>query len=80
MLPEDDRMNETCSSVFKCFNVNFRLLKTVYVRLLVCYLNYKMHGATIKKTYSICMGLIFPTRATCLLFHPSSMNRPNEVR
>jgi len=33
---------------FKCFNVNFRLLKTVYVHLLVCYLNYKMHGATIK--------------------------------
>jgi len=33
---------------FKCFNVNFRLLKTIYVHLLVCYLNYKMHGATIK--------------------------------
>jgi len=39
MLPEDDRMIETCSSVFKCFNVNFRLLKTVYVHLLLCYLN-----------------------------------------
>jgi len=24
---------------FKCFNVNFRLLKTIYVNLLVCYLN-----------------------------------------
>ena len=24
---------------FKCFNVNFRLLKTIYVHLLVCYLN-----------------------------------------
>ena len=22
-----------------CFNVNFRLLKTIYVHLLVCYLN-----------------------------------------
>jgi len=36
MLPEDDRMFETC---FKCFNVNFRLFKTIYVHLLVCYLN-----------------------------------------
>jgi len=33
MLPEDDRMIETCRSVFKCFNVNFRLLKTIYVHL-----------------------------------------------
>jgi len=24
---------------FKCFNVNFRLLQTIYVHLLVCYLN-----------------------------------------
>jgi hypothetical protein len=24
---------------FECFNVNFRLLKTIYVHLLVCYLN-----------------------------------------
>ena len=39
MLPEDDRMVETCRSIFKCFNVNFRLLKTTYVHLLVCYLN-----------------------------------------
>jgi len=39
MLPEDDRMIETCRSVIKCFNVNFRLLKTIYVLLLVCYLN-----------------------------------------
>ena len=31
MLPEDDRMIETCRRRFKCFNVNFRLLKTVYV-------------------------------------------------
>jgi len=23
-------------------------MKTIYVHLLVCYLNYKMHGATIK--------------------------------
>jgi len=39
MLPEDDRMIETCRSVFKCFNVNFRLLKTIYVHLLACHLN-----------------------------------------
>jgi len=39
MLPDDDRMIETFRSVFKCFNVNFRLLKTIYVHLLVCYLN-----------------------------------------
>ena len=30
MLPEDDRMIETCIARFKCFNVNFRLLKTIY--------------------------------------------------
>jgi len=36
MLPEDDRVIETCRSVLKCFNVNFRLLKTIYVHLLVC--------------------------------------------
>jgi len=24
---------------FKCFNANFRLLKNIYVLLLVCYLN-----------------------------------------
>ena len=35
MLSEDDRMIEIFSSVFKCFNVNFRLLKTIYVHLLV---------------------------------------------
>ena len=29
---------------FKCFNVNFRLLKTIYVHLLVCYLN-RLHNA-----------------------------------
>jgi hypothetical protein len=39
MLPEDDRMIETYRNVFKCFNVNFRLLKTVYLHLLLCYLN-----------------------------------------
>ena len=32
-------MIDTCRSFFKCFNVNFRLLKTIYVHLLVCYLN-----------------------------------------
>ena len=37
-----------------CFNVNFRLLKTIYVHFLVCdYINYKMHGATIKITTSL---------------------------
>jgi len=34
--------------MFRCFNVNFRLLKNIYVPLLVSYLNYKMHGATTK--------------------------------
>ena len=34
MLPEDDRMVETYRRRFKCFNVNFRLLKT-YIRALV---------------------------------------------
>ena len=33
MLPEDDRMIETCGSV------NFGLLKTKYVHVLVCYVN-----------------------------------------
>jgi len=35
---------------FKCFNVNFRLLKTIYVHLLVCYLN-------IFETYYSCYEL-----------------------
>jgi len=35
MLPEDDRMIETCRSVFKCFNVNFRLLKTIYIYIYI---------------------------------------------
>jgi len=38
MLPEDDRMIEKCRSVFSVL-VNFRLLKTTYAHLLVCYLN-----------------------------------------
>jgi len=37
MLPEDNRMIETCRIVFKCFNVNFRLVTTIYVHLLACY-------------------------------------------
>ena len=37
-----------CYNKIYSFNVNFRLLKTIYVHLLVCYLNYKMHGATLK--------------------------------
>jgi len=36
MLPEDYRMIETCRSVFKCFNVNFGLLKTIYIYICVC--------------------------------------------
>jgi len=36
MHSEDDRTIEICRSVFKCFNVNFRLLKTIFVHLLVC--------------------------------------------
>jgi len=39
VLPEDDRMIESCRSVFKCFNVYFRLLNTIYVHLLVFHLN-----------------------------------------
>ena len=39
MLPEDDRMIETCRSVLSVFNVNFRLLQIIYVHLLVCYLD-----------------------------------------
>jgi len=39
MFPADDHMIEKCRNVLKCFNVNFRLLKAVYVHLLVCYLN-----------------------------------------
>ena len=31
MLPEDDRMIETCRSVLSVLMQNFRLLKTVYV-------------------------------------------------
>jgi len=38
MLPADDRIIETCERI-RCFNVHFRLLKTIYVHLLVCYLN-----------------------------------------
>jgi len=45
---------------FKCFNVNFRLLKTIYVHLLVCYLNYKMHGATIKTHFVF--DIFFPSK------------------
>jgi len=32
-------MIETCRSILSVFNVNFRLLKTIYVHLLVCDLN-----------------------------------------
>jgi len=39
MLPEDDRMIKTCRNVLSVYNVNIRLLKTIYVCLLVCYLN-----------------------------------------
>ena len=31
MLPEDDRTFETCRNGFKCFNVIFRFLKTIYM-------------------------------------------------
>jgi len=37
MLPEDDHMIETCRSVLSVVMLNFRLLKTTYVHLLVCY-------------------------------------------
>jgi len=35
MLSADDLMIETRRERFKCFNVNFRLLKTIYVYLLL---------------------------------------------
>ena len=34
MLPENDRTIESWR--FKCFNINFRLLKTKYVHFLMC--------------------------------------------
>ena len=51
-MTQDRNMQER----FKCFNVNFWLLKTIYVHLLVCYLNYKMHGATTKRIILSQMG------------------------
>jgi len=49
MLPADYRMIETCRSVFKCFDLNFRSLNE-YMCIYWCinYINYRMHGATIK--------------------------------
>jgi len=43
---------------FKCFNVNFRLLKTIYVHLLVCYLN-KLQNARCKD------------KDSCYMFRPT---------
>ena len=40
-------MIETCRSIFKCFNVNFRLLKMIYVHLFVCYLNKQVRNITV---------------------------------
>jgi len=40
---------------FKCFNVNFRLLKTIYVHLLVCYLN-KVQNAQCYDKYSLLLA------------------------
>jgi len=39
VFPEDDRMIETCRSVLSVLMQILRLLKTIYVHLLVCYLN-----------------------------------------
>jgi len=44
---------------FKCFNVHFRLLKSIYVLLLVCYLNkvfmcfkcFNVHFTLLKSIY-----------------------------
>jgi len=37
MLSEDDRVIETCRKLFKCFNVNFRLLKLyIYIYIYIC--------------------------------------------
>jgi len=52
MLPEDDRVIETCRIVFKCCNVNFRSLNEY---MCICWggrvcnwIIYRIHGATIK--------------------------------
>jgi len=39
MVPEDDCTIKTCRNILSVYNVNFSLLKTIYVHLLVCYLN-----------------------------------------
>ena len=47
-----------CSTLerFKCFNVNFRLLKTIYVHLLARYLN-KLQNARCNDKYSSTLSL-----------------------
>jgi len=42
---------------FKCFNAHFRLLKIVYVHLLVCYLN-KIQNAPCNEKYSFCFPVL----------------------
>ena len=53
---------------FKRFNVNFGLLKAIYVHLLVCYLNsYKLQGATIMIRNSTFCRLIHLCRPSTLM-------------
>jgi len=47
---------------FKCFNVNFRLLKTMHMHLLVCYLNNPKHKFAFGIfMYCKCMAVSLPT-------------------
>ena len=57
MLPEDDRVIETCRSVLNVLMYIFYLLNYIYIYIYVCvcacvgvcnYITYRMHGATIQ--------------------------------
>jgi len=53
MLPEDDRVIETCRRVFKCFNVNFRLLKLYIYIYIHTYIHVRV--CVIKWTNIVCV-------------------------
>ena len=54
MLPEDDRVIETCRSVLSVFMEILDLLNNIYIYIYMCicwcvnWINYRMHGITIK--------------------------------
>jgi len=53
MLPEDDRVNETCRSVLNVLMYILDFLNNIYIYICACvgmcnYINYRMHGATLK--------------------------------